>query len=308
MSDPLSPRPGDDAPDARSTSAEGMGESLAQELAPEGQKESNRATGSDSPRKRSAQRTILRVAPFVACGTIAAVLLGLSFQQQSTQTPGPMPPNSTPSASKTPAPNEGKLAKTAVPNILGQTLFQATKDIQARKLTLGTVTESDTRTGLPEGTVLSQEPGALTLLDPGSVVNLTVSGPTTYVIVPNLFFMTEDAANGAIRAAGLVPGQTRRLPGTTPVGTVFAQSHSPDLKIPLGSSLALTLSNGQALVFNVIGQTEAEATKKLLENGFKIKTIVGRPNAGRSGTVVAQNPKRGDYWRDFGVVTITIAP
>lgn len=85
--------------------------------------------------------------------------------------------------------------QTAVPNIVGQTQAAATSAITTVGLVVGIVTNANSNT-VPQGSVISSNPAAGTLVNPGTAVSLVISlGP---------FVLTGDLnGDGVINAADL---------------------------------------------------------------------------------------------------------
>ena len=75
------------------------------------------------------------------------------------------------------------IAQSMVPDVVGQTQATATSSFQAVSLVVGTVT-GVTSTTVPSGTVINESPGAGTVVNSGSSVNLTVSVGTTSTVTP----------------------------------------------------------------------------------------------------------------------------
>ncbi len=67
-------------------------------------------------------------------------------------------------------------AAVAVPDLTGMSLSQATAKLQAKQLTLGTVTSVDTRDG-KAGTVVNQRPSGQTQVDQNTPVNVEIEAP-----------------------------------------------------------------------------------------------------------------------------------
>ena len=85
--------------------------------------------------------------------------------------------------------------KSAVPNVVGSTLSKASSTLDQAGFKLGTVAYQEG--GKPQGTILSQNPGAGAQTKKGSAIDLVAVG-TSVQAVPNVVGMTESAAKAAI--------------------------------------------------------------------------------------------------------------
>ena len=63
-------------------------------------------------------------------------------------------------------------------------------------------------------------------------------------IVPDVTFQTEEVARLALAEAGYVVTE-QRVAHSEPAGTVFDQSPAPDIELPVGSTVAIVISEGQ---------------------------------------------------------------
>ena len=88
--------------------------------------------------------------------------------------------------------------------------------------------------------VLSQIPGAGTQLPSGSRVTIMISTGVIQRSVPNVAGMTELAAKGSILAAGFTP-RVSYVAGTQN-NVVVSQSPGPGTKLPVGTTISITVS------------------------------------------------------------------
>ena len=94
---------------------------------------------------------------------------------------------------------------------------------------------------------MRQSPAGGTSVAPGSAVDLIVSEGPAPVSVPDVSGMSQGAAEGAIRRAGLELGPVRQENSdTVAAGMVISQSPSGGSSVAPGTAVNLTVSNGPA--------------------------------------------------------------
>ena len=141
---------------------------------------------------------------------------------------------------------EGSLYDDAYNTLIGQEL-----------LVLRVYEKSDT---VPEGVVIRQEPIAGTNVLANTPITLYVSSGATEVVVPNVLNVAEAQAVAMIEGQGLTIGTiTVVSSATVPEGVVIATDPAVGGRLPLGSVVNLTLSNGKVLVPDVRNLSVLEA-------------------------------------------------
>ncbi len=204
--------------------------------------------------------------------------------------------------------------KSAVPNVVGATLTSATATLDQAGFKVGSVAYQQ-GVGKPQGTILSQTPGAGTQAKKGAAINLVAVGATVQT-VPNVIGMTESSAKAAITGAGLSLGiVTLIYSDTAPSGTVTGQAPSAGVEAPAGSQVAITVSRGATpaatpsatAVPNVTGQSQSQATSALQSAGFAV-VVDQIPNSTvPAGTVSGQSPAAGVLAQPGTTVTIVVS-
>jgi serine/threonine-protein kinase len=182
------------------------------------------------------------------------------------------------------------------PNVVGQTLPQATATLHGDGLVVGTVTFRFTGTD-DSGKVLTQSPAAQFLLSQGDRVNLVVSRGVRTVSVPNgLVGLSTAQARTALQAAGLAVGHIVARNSDAPAGQVLATRPKAGTLAPSGRKVELVVSNAQVKVPDVTGETLFQATAILQEAGFD---VTHRSNAvfvpGKDGLIITQSPGGGTF-------------
>lgn len=157
-------------------------------------------------------------------------------------------------------------------------------------LVLRVYEKSDT---VPEGVVIRQEPAAGTNVLANTPITLYVSSGATEVTVPNVISIQEAAAVALIEAQGLTIGTiTVVSSATVPEGIVIAADPAVGQKLPLGSVVNLTLSNGKVLVPDVRNLSVLEArtilTASTIGYTVSIEIIDANTCTGTPGNIVVE--------------------
>ena len=138
----------------------------------------------------------------------------------------------------------GAVTAVTVPNVVNETLADATTAITGVGLVVGTTTTQPSTT-VASGSVISQDPAAGASAPSGSAVNLVLSSGPPLVTVPKVVNDTLAAATSALTTAGLVVGSTTQKASTTvPAGSVISQSPAAGASVTAGSAVNLVLSTG----------------------------------------------------------------
>jgi eukaryotic-like serine/threonine-protein kinase len=126
-----------------------------------------------------------------------------------------------------------------VPSVIGKGQDSATAEIINSGLRVNVTEQDSTR---EPGTVLSQSPGAGTLVTKGSTVDITVARASRQVTVPNVRGQDQGAASSAITAAGLSPSvTTQTVTSPSEDGKVIDQNPSGGTKVNRGSAVTITV-------------------------------------------------------------------
>jgi beta-lactam-binding protein with PASTA domain/predicted Ser/Thr protein kinase len=134
----------------------------------------------------------------------------------------------------------------AVPTVAGESESNASNQLGQCGFTLGTTTNqpSPANQPVPAGYVISTDPPSGTLVNPGDVVNLTVSAGAGDT-VPSVVGDSQSQAESAITSAGLTYAiQTVPATGSCQVGNVCSQN--PAAGSVVGSGSTVTISVGQS--------------------------------------------------------------
>ena len=136
------------------------------------------------------------------------------------------------------------VAPVSVPNVAGMTQANAESAITGLGLSVGTVTQAN-HTGIPAGSVISQDPAALTSVAPGTPVDLVVSLGPVMVPVPDVVRNEQADAEAAILAADLTVGAITTEPSDLiAAGYVISQEPEAAESAPEGSAVNLVVASG----------------------------------------------------------------
>ncbi|GAA2722793.1 serine/threonine protein kinase [Cellulomonas aerilata] len=128
-------------------------------------------------------------------------------------------------------------APVTIPQVIGATREQATKDLESEGL-VPTVTEAFSDT-VPAGTVVDQDPTTGTAGHRRDPVTIVVSKGPELVEVPSVVSQQYDAAAERLTELGFVPQRQNVLGGF--FGTVRDQTVAPGQMVPRGTSITLTV-------------------------------------------------------------------
>jgi beta-lactam-binding protein with PASTA domain len=101
-----------------------------------------------------------------------------------------------------------------------------------------------TNDSFPQGLIIWQDPPPGTVLQPNSVVQLTVSSGPSLTAVPDLLGLTVFQAGKILGAAGLRVGSVDSLPGGEERGVVLSTRPSAGVGRPRGAAINLVVSRG----------------------------------------------------------------
>jgi serine/threonine-protein kinase len=193
----------------------------------------------------------------------------------------------------------------AVPQVNGQTLSQAQKEITAAGLKY-TVQEQPNPT-VPKNIVISTSPPNGNVVPAGSSVILVVSTGPKMVSVPNVKHDSVSQAQSTLQAAGFrVSVQTANNSTASP-GTVVKQDPTSGTKAKFGSLVTIFVPPNGNLVPDVINENYQVAIGQLNNAGFTNIQVINVSNPQlANGTVVLQNPKAGQRVPGSTQITLSV--
>ncbi|WP_426625870.1 Stk1 family PASTA domain-containing Ser/Thr kinase [Leifsonia sp. McL0607] len=154
-----------------------------------------------------------------------------------------------------------------VPNLSGQTLDKATKQLEG--LHLKWTQTSEESSTYAAGQVTHTDPAAGIVVATGDTINLYVSTGKKAVTVPDVNNMTQDAAKQALQTAGLTLGPvTTENSATVPVNVVIQTNPAAGGTAHEGDTIAITVSSGKVTLTDLTGQSLTAATALLSQLGL----------------------------------------
>jgi beta-lactam-binding protein with PASTA domain len=174
-----------------------------------------------------------------------------------------------------------------VPSLVGLTQVEAQDRAVSRGFILKTVRRS---AATPPGRVVDQAPQPGADLEDGSQVMVVVSAGRQQVTVPKLVGSTADAAEQLLTAQGL-QAIKKTIDSPKPKGIVVVQDPADGTRVPKGSTVTLSVSNGQGEVKvpAVQGMSESDAVAAIVGANL-VPVVIQVPSPKPQGTVIAQDP------------------
>ena len=192
-----------------------------------------------------------------------------------------------------------------IPDVTGSSPDAAREELEEAGLDGTFAVEEVYDQEVPEGQVVSTDPGASSVVDHDAAITIYVSQGKQPIEVPDVVGDDEGAAVEAIEDAGAVPQiGGEEYSEEVPAGHVVSQDVTgPALK---GDLITLVLSKGPELfeVPNVVGQQFADAEATLTDLGFEVERedVLG----GFFGTVRTQSVEAGSWHPRGTVIVLTV--
>ncbi len=195
-----------------------------------------------------------------------------------------------------------------VPNVVGKSLDEATKEIENAGFVVGKVDKAHSDSA-EKDEVTSQDPAGGKKREKGTKINLVVSLGAEEVVVPNLTNMTAEQAQAELAKYGLT-AVAGNADYSSDVEAKHIMSQSPEANtiVKKGSTVTYVLSLGTEVldVPNVVNYTQDEAMNTLKSAGFKVEVQTEESETVSKGYVIRQNPSSGKL--DKGdTVTIVVS-
>ncbi|MFL5944792.1 MAG: PASTA domain-containing protein [Gaiellaceae bacterium] len=174
-----------------------------------------------------------------------------------------------------------------VPSLVGLTQAEAQDRASAKGFTLETIRRA---AGAPAGQVVDQAPQSGAELEEGAQVMAVVSAGQAQATVPKLVGSTADASEQLLTAQGLETNR-KTVESAKPKGIVVAQDPDEGEQLPKGSTVTISVSNGegQVKVPAVQGMSQADAVAAVVDAGLT-PVVIQVPSQKPEGTVIAQDP------------------
>ncbi|MFH8835967.1 Stk1 family PASTA domain-containing Ser/Thr kinase [Streptomyces sp. NPDC017868] len=198
---------------------------------------------------------------------------------------------------------------TRVPAVLGQSEAAATKRLADAGLDVGGTKRAFSDV-YERGTVMAVDPAPGERVRGNATVTLTLSRGPEIVKVPNLKNKPLAEAKRTLEEEGLAPGViTYAFSDSVAQGSVISTDPEPGTERSPDSAVALVVSKGSPVdVPDVSGETVADATAALQEEGLTVKVAPERINSPEAaGTVAAQSLAGGSRAAEGDVITLTVS-
>jgi beta-lactam-binding protein with PASTA domain/tRNA A-37 threonylcarbamoyl transferase component Bud32 len=179
-----------------------------------------------------------------------------------------------------------------VPNVVNQTVSQATQTLQTQGLTARLTFQTNPA---QPNTVFAQRPAPPTKVHRGDSVTLFVSSGPGQVKLPDVTGQSVSAATATLQALGLSVS-VQHSASNQPVNTVISESPVAGTQVNKGSTVVLTVSSGPASVRvpDVSGDTTTQAANALGQVGLNVgNTTTQSSSSVPQGQVISTNPPAG---------------
>ncbi|HSK25504.1 MAG TPA: Stk1 family PASTA domain-containing Ser/Thr kinase [Jiangellales bacterium] len=201
---------------------------------------------------------------------------------------------------------------TSTPSMLRLELPAAEARAAEAGLSLDVAAERQFSETVPAGLVLSTDPGpGEQVLRGGTVAVVLSAGPQRFE-VPTLVGLDRPAAEAALAAASLVPGEvTERYDEEVAAGIVLEQGLAPTEQAKQGTAVPFVVSLGREPIEvpAVVGRPAEEARQALEDAGFTVTSSEAYSDDVPRGAVVSQDPADGTGFRgDEVAVVVSLGP
>lgn len=187
----------------------------------------------------------------------------------------------------------------STPNVVGNTITQATAILGNAHLVLGTVGHAYSDS-VPAGKIISQSPTSGSQVLIGSPVNVVVSDgpqPAENAIVPSVLNKTTTEASTILSGAQLHLGTIGYgYSDVVPAGKIISQSPTSGSVVPVHSPVNVVVSLGSETVStpNVVDHTVTQAISILNGVGLVLGTVTEAHHPTKpAGCIISQDPVAG---------------
>lgn len=174
-----------------------------------------------------------------------------------------------------------------VPNLVGMTEDQARTAIGKAELKVGEIDREASNEAAAD-TVLSQDPSDV-YVQPDTPINFVVSTGAPMVEVPNLVGLAKEDARDVLEDRSLQV-KIKVEPSDKDKDEVVRTSPAAYQDIAEGSLVTVYVSAGPAVIPDVVGKNEADASALIKRAGFEISIVRQADTKEKKGTVLQQFP------------------
>jgi eukaryotic-like serine/threonine-protein kinase len=197
---------------------------------------------------------------------------------------------------------DGKPQQVQVPTLIGVRLPEAKTRIADARLRLGQVNYKNSTT-VPKGEVMRQSAAANSYVDPGAVIDLTVSSGRETKVVPDVSQLNLRQARAQLETLGFQVVAVADPTSRERKNQVTRTDPLPGTSQPVGSQIKVYYSNGYLKVPSVVGMKQRDAIRLLQGEGFDVLPEVDPSADAPKGTVVRQSPGAGQK-RPYGSTVV----
>jgi eukaryotic-like serine/threonine-protein kinase len=196
---------------------------------------------------------------------------------------------------------------TNVPKVTGMTVAAATAELSEAGFTVTTGT-ARLDNQFAKGQVIRSVPASGQRVGKGSHITLVPSAGPHRRQMPQVTGLTLQAAQAALRQAGLTPGPvTKETSGTIAAGIVVGTTPVARVMWPQPQPVRLVVSAGPPMP-NLVGQPQEAAQGWASANGVSLDVRTAAKSDAPAGTVTDQSLPPGSAFTTGQVITITISP
>ncbi|MFP5360177.1 MAG: Stk1 family PASTA domain-containing Ser/Thr kinase [Actinomycetes bacterium] len=202
----------------------------------------------------------------------------------------------------------GPGAYTTVPTVVGEKEADALTVLDGAGLIPSVEYTNDDE--IPEGIVISTDPGAQGRIENGGTVVVTVSEGPRMSEVPNVVDAMRDEAENTLAELGFPLGEiTETYSDTIPAGQVISMTPAAGETVRHDTPVALEVSGGpEPITFpDVRGMSEADAVAELGCYALDVSIERARTDDAPKGEVYLQSPEAGADGRRTDAITITVS-
>ena len=196
---------------------------------------------------------------------------------------------------------------TNVPKVTGRTVAAATAELRGAGFTVTTgAARLDNQ--VAKGQVIRSVPASGQRVGKGSHITLVPSAGPHRRQMPQVTGLILQAAQAALRQAGLTPGRvTKETSGTIAAGIVVSTTPAAGTMWPQPQPVRLVVSAGPPMP-DFVGQPQEAAQGWASANGVSLDVVTTTKSDAPAGTITSQSQRPGSSFTRGQVITITISP
>lgn len=202
--------------------------------------------------------------------------------------------------------------QTSVPDVVGKSLEDAEEILKENDLIY--IIKEKTESDMPEGTVISQDPGASNITDKGSTVELIVSEGKGSEFVVDVTGKTIEEAKVILEELGFVVKVEEKESKEVAPGAVISQSVDAGEEKEKGTEIILVESTGSeeidtskvVKVPDLMGKSYEEATKALAKKNLYYSKEEVHNASLPVNTIIGMNPSAGEEVKAGTVIKLTV--